>query len=355
MTDILQNLYQEYKNAISNNYTAIAQFESAFRLVSYVIAGRFEDSTILSELLYSASNLLILFNDAIIKKASGILPKVSASQERLQSLVTILEYVGVFIEITAQRLYGDIGKWVAITVLQIAKSVCRFLLFVKHEVGIQAVPPLSPIDREAILKEAVAQKQNQPTLEDEPALQQTSSAKNGSVPSVTFTLKRSGKYMRSLTAAPPMKLRDWKLPEPPLCTTKTLRENHKPTKLSRSQAWGECLYIFKPLIHLTSLYLCGISSFKPLLLSSGLDVTSLYLIGESRDLNKQEQAELRRRSLMLVMYLLRSPLYDCYTKKKLLGLLRGLANTVPGISIILVPLMEYLPVWQKIYFYTWST
>lgn len=44
-------------------------------LLIYIL-GRFEDSTILSELLYSASNLLILFNDAIIKKASGILPKV---------------------------------------------------------------------------------------------------------------------------------------------------------------------------------------------------------------------------------------------------------------------------------------
>ncbi|CAL1532099.1 unnamed protein product [Lymnaea stagnalis] len=352
MADILQNLYQEYKNAISNNYNAIAQFESAFRLVSYAIAGRFEDSTIISELLYSASNLLILFNDAIIKKASGILPKVSASQERLQSLVTVLEYVGVFIEITAQRLYGDVGKWVAITVLQIAKSICRFLLFVKHNVGIQAVPPLAPIDREAILKQAVVQKQSDQVNNNQG---KTQTATNGPIPSVTFTLKRSGKVMRSMATAPPMNLRDWKLPQLPSVSSPVLKENCKPTKLSRSQVWGECIYIFKPLIHLTSLYIYGTSSFKPWLLSSGLDVSSLYLIGDTAALNRQEQAELRRRSLMLVMYLLRSPFYDRYTKIKLLGILKGLSDTIPGVSLVLGPLMDYLPIWQKIYFYTWST
>ncbi|KAH9488916.1 Peroxisomal membrane protein pex16 [Bulinus truncatus] len=352
MADILQNLYQEYKNAISNNYTAIAQFESAFRLVSYAIAGRFEDSTILSELLYSASNLLVLFNDAIIKKASGILPKVSPSQERLQSLVTILEYVGVFIEVTAQRLYGEIGKWIAITVLQIAKSVCRFLLFVKHDVGIQAVPPITPIDREAILKQAVVEKQKLQIVEE--STQQTENTL-AVAPNVTFLLKRSGKVMRSLSTAPPMKLRDWKLPKAPGGILKTSKENFKPTKLSRTQVWGECLYIIKPLIHLTSLYCCGTSSFKPWLLSSGLDVTSLYLIGDTKELNPQEQAELRKRALMLAMYLLRSPFYERYSKKKVLGLLRGLSNTIPGVSLILGPLMDYLPVWQKIYFYTWST
>ncbi|KAI8781243.1 peroxisomal membrane protein PEX16 [Biomphalaria glabrata] len=349
MAELLQNLYQEYKNAISNNYTAIAQFESAFRLVSYAIAGRFEDSTILSELLYSASNLLVLFNDAIIKKASGILPKVSTSQERLQSLVTILEYVGVFIEITAQRLYGDVGKWFAITVLQIAKCVCRLLLFAKHNVGIQAVPPISPIDREAVLKQAVAHKQKLQTVDKLPSEQTTCV-----VPEVTFQLKRSGKVMRSLSTTPPMKLRDWKLPsQKPVL--KSISGDGKPSKLSRAQMWGEGLYIVKPLIHLASLYCCGSSSYKPWLLSSGLDVTSLYLIGDTKELNHQEQAELRKRALMLAMYLLRSPFYDRYSKQKVLGLLRGLSNTIPGVSLVLGPLMDYLPVWQKIYFYTWST
>ncbi|GFN86743.1 peroxisomal membrane protein pex16-like [Plakobranchus ocellatus] len=57
----------------------------------------------------------------------------------------------------------------------------------------------------------------------------------------------------------------------------------------------------------------GPSSFKPWLVSSGLDIGSLCLLGDSKDLNPQEQAELRRRALMLAMYLLRSPFYDRYS------------------------------------------
>ncbi|BFZ02338.1 hypothetical protein BsWGS_05377 [Bradybaena similaris] len=78
-------------------------------------------------------------------------------------------------------------------------------------------------------------------------------------------------------------------------------------------------------------------------------------MGDSQNLNRQEQSELLHRALMLALYLLRSPFYDRYTKQRLLRSLRALSDNVPGLSIILVPLMDYLPVWQRIYFYTWST
>ena len=41
MSELLQNLYDEYVKAVSQNSATIAQFESAFRLISYAIAGKF--------------------------------------------------------------------------------------------------------------------------------------------------------------------------------------------------------------------------------------------------------------------------------------------------------------------------
>ena len=41
MADFLQKLYEEYKITICKNAATIGQFESAFRIFSYVIAGRF--------------------------------------------------------------------------------------------------------------------------------------------------------------------------------------------------------------------------------------------------------------------------------------------------------------------------
>ncbi|GFS20021.1 peroxisomal membrane protein PEX16-like [Elysia marginata] len=331
MAEMLQKLYEEYKVTVCKNAATIGQFESAFRIFSYVIAGKFEDSAILSELLYSASNLLVLFNDTIIRSASGILPKVPASQERLKNIITVLEYVGVFVEVSAERMYGEVGRWAAIAVLQIAK--------------------------EAVLKQNKSEAEN--TVQEESAPVSKSDAESKGA-SVSFVLKRSGKTMRSLSRAEPLKFRNWKVPgndpaQPPAKPKRVTRDNLVPSKLTRKQAWGEILYILKPVIHLGSLCLCGQSSFKPWLVSSGLDIGSLCLLGDGTTLNSQEQTELRRRALMLAMYLLRSPFYDRYSKQKLLQILRGLSTTIPGVSLALVPLMEYLPVWQRIYFYTWST
>ncbi|RUS81044.1 hypothetical protein EGW08_011210 [Elysia chlorotica] len=354
MADFVQKLYEEYRSAVCKNAATIGQFESAFRIFSYVIAGKFEDSAILSELLYSASNLLVLLNDTIIQSAAGIIPKVPASQERLKNIITVLEYVGVFVEISAERMYGEFGRWAAIAVLQIVKCVCRFLMLVKFGVGIQAVPPMSPIDREAVLK------QNESAAKDTNQNHAATSNGEANVPSMSFVLKRSGKTMRSLSTTEPLKFRDWKVPSTNGSQSsgkpkKMTRDNLMPSRLTRKQAWGEILYILKPVLHLGSMCLCGQSSFKPWLVSSGLDLGSLCLLGDGSDLNSQEKTELRRRALMLAMYLLRSPFYDRVSKEKLLQTLSALSNSIPGVSLALVPLMEYLPVWQRTYFYTWST
>ena len=40
MAEMLQKLYEEYKSTVCKNAATIGQFESAFRIFSYVIAGR---------------------------------------------------------------------------------------------------------------------------------------------------------------------------------------------------------------------------------------------------------------------------------------------------------------------------
>lgn len=43
------------------------------------ISGRFENGEIISELIYSASNLLVFLNDCVFKAASKYVPKVFVS------------------------------------------------------------------------------------------------------------------------------------------------------------------------------------------------------------------------------------------------------------------------------------
>lgn len=78
-------------------------------------------------------------------------------------------------------------------------------------------------------------------------------------------------------------------------------------------------------------------------------------MGESKELNPKEKAELKRRNLMLIYYLMRSPFYDKYTKQRFIGVLRFIAQYVPLSGFIIRPVLEYLPTWQRMYFYVWAS
>lgn len=71
-------------------------------------------------------------------------------------------------------------------------------------------------------------------------------------------------------------------------------------------------------------------------------------------LSKIEKEELVRRQVGLLLYIVRSPFYDNYSKMRIIALLRFLSNRVPFARLVADPLEKYLPQWQNTYFYTWS-
>ncbi|KAL8614330.1 hypothetical protein ACOMHN_007668 [Nucella lapillus] len=351
-----KNLYEEYKRVVGKNPQLITQLESVFRVASYLVAGRFHDSQVLSELFYTASNLIVMLNDAILRKkadVNGAIPKTTVSQKRLMRIVTVLEYVEVFVEMTALRLWGQTGRWIAITAIQIAKAVARYLLLVHYKAGIQPVPPICPLNRRHLPGNNNEEDENP---QDQEMKESSTDMMNGFQVPITVTLKRSGRVMRTLAMTPPqLSHRDWHLPSLNIEEKKAARENLFPSPLTSQRMLGETLHIAKPLVHLCSLYLFGLSSWKPWLLSGGLDVTSLSLLGDPKNLNGNEQGEMRRRCMMLLLYLLRSPFYDRFSQAKIIMMLKLLADSVPGMSLLMRPLLDYIPQWQKVYFYIWST
>ncbi|KAK6179151.1 hypothetical protein SNE40_011572 [Patella caerulea] len=346
MSELLKNVCFKYQKSVSENPNVIGQVETGFRLLSYIVAGRFQDSQIISELMYSASNLLVLMNDAILKGTSKIEQILPLSIERLMRYLTIIEYIEVFVEITALRMSGSIGRWVVILVIQIAKAAFRLILLTRYNAGIQPTPPITPLNRESIIAESRSGHQST-TTDDTISSDQL-------VPEMTFKLTRSGRSIRKLEATPAMHLRKWNLP----VENKSSKERHTiltPTVLDRQRIWAEGIHIIKPLIHLATLYKCGQASWKPWLLSCGFDISSLCMMGEPFDLNSNEKGELRRRTFMLLFYLLRSPFFDRFSQAKIIFMLKILADNIPGISLLIRPFIEYLPQWQKCYFYTWSS
>lgn len=87
-----------------------------------VFLGRISSSTVISELIYSLSNLLVLFNDRIIEKSNLPSERIRDGTENMLVLIlTRLEYCEVFIELSARKVWGDPGKWFVIFVIQFIK------------------------------------------------------------------------------------------------------------------------------------------------------------------------------------------------------------------------------------------
>ncbi|XP_077994619.1 peroxisomal membrane protein PEX16-like [Glandiceps talaboti] len=371
ITTKYHNYCESYKEWVIKNPEVASQIEHTVRIMSFLVAGRFEQSQELAELVYAAANLLVYVNDGILRKAATFKLKLPPpSQYRLMSWLTVIEYVEVFAEIAARRLAGEVGRWIVILAIQIIKAALRAILLIFHKVGLQSLLPLFPLNRQRDVE----------TSEETDSSTSTNNTFNESdvdreqdfnedfekvyreceerteKGAMTFTGKRTGRVVRTLDAAPPLNNRSWKLPIEKESETEEPWTNYlPPTQLTGKRIIAESLYIARPLVHLASMFKCGQLSWKPWFLSCGMDISSLLLMEDPQDLNVNEKAELRRRSIYMLYYLLRSPFYDKFSKMKILFMLQAVANKIPGAGLIVRPLIEYLPYWQQVYFYTWGS
>ncbi|XP_049765699.1 peroxisomal membrane protein PEX16 [Schistocerca cancellata] len=330
-------LYESYRQWVCNNPQVAGDVESTVKWVSYFVAGRISHSSVLSELIYSVSNLLVLFNDRIIHNSTCKIKGGPA--DRLKIWLTVIEYSEVFIEVAARRRWGSRGKWTVAVILQLLKCAAKLHLLFNYKEHVIQNPPVPPVRRKTIEEEKI-RKEEKWKLE-----------------SMSFALKRSGRLIRKVQGAPPIHLRDWKplksVPENGIYeqNSHSIRE-----VLKKETVIAEVVYIVKPLMHLYAMWRHGPKSWKPWLISLLVDVVSLFAYRKTvHKLTRQQRMEVSRRAFALVLYILRSPFYEAHSRDRIQSFLHAMSETVPLTGILCRPLAQYLPVWQDTYFYVWSS
>ncbi|GAB6029995.1 Peroxisomal membrane protein pex16 [Chamberlinius hualienensis] len=355
---VLRSSWERYQGFVKKNIDILGEVEGGLKWISYLVAGQSKESSqVYSELLYSSSNILLIINDSIIRRATikdGRIPEKILwilNDDHFRVALTLIDYLEVFIEYSCLRLWGNRGKWLAVTLVQLCKAVLRLTLLITKHAGFIRSPAVTPLTTKQ-------RKCAQLKLSSNESVDQTTEKKTTDQFQMTFTLKRSGRTIRTMSAAPTALGRSWQVPQshniPMDNTDVVIEDNVTSTVLDQTKFLAEIIHIFRPIVHLIALQFCGLNSWKPWVMALGMDVTSLRLIGDPAILNRSEQRELRFRSWGLLFYLLRSPFFERHTKEKIIRALQRVARTVPGSQYLLNPLVEYLPTWQKVYFYTWN-
>lgn len=375
------HVIKNYPNFVVKQPLVAAEIESALRWISYFAAGKmlcscmfnttnrtysptaskYNSSHILSEFLYSSANLMQLLNDNLLRKAAKIGINIDATVTHLQTLLQVLEYTSVLMEYSTNRFASDVGRWIIIGCFQVAKAVIRLILLLKYKQGLTTGNPILPLDRRADL---ISLQNNNPTAanihegrqEDEDHVDE---GIEGDSSDPTVKLKRSGRVMRTLDKAPSRGQRNWLLPNVDPRFRQLLEKNRKdapPTALTDHHVIAEILHITRPVVHLAFMGIFGTAAWTPYVVSLGMDLGSLKLLHEPHDKiwNLKERIELGQRSFALILYLLRSPFFDRYTKERILRILSGMANKIPLFGRLIQPMVTYLPEWQRTYFYVWG-
>lgn len=370
---------KKYESFVRLNPRLAAEMEAIMRWSSYLIASR--KSPIIGELLLSGANLLQLCNDILLRQANTELKLNLESQAtQLKTFLSVIQSLELFAEIYAREIYGPIGRWAIIAVIQITKSAIRLVLLLIYNEGIsrsQAIVPLDRIHYTEIVK--LQQQFNNVPLENlfDEAVPSTSQQDV----SKSVVLKSSGRRMRSIKDSKGSRFGDLALNKDPSNSISLIQKRklvlllnrykvHKSATLNEKQIYGEILHITRPVAHLAMMGVFGPQSWISYITSMAMDVSSLYLVRPTKNelnvelmdsdrqiayqFNLNERMELGQRASSLLLYLLRSPFFDQYTKERALEGLSTVAGSVPLVGGVLATFVNYIPEWQKDYFRLWS-
>lgn len=388
-----KDYFSKYEKFVKFNPRVAAEVEAIIRWSSYLIATR--KSPILGELLSSGANILQLCNDIILRQNNPQLKlDLSSCATQLKTFLSVIQSLELLAEIYGRDYYGATGKWAIVTVIQIAKAAIKLILLLVFDDGLTKTQSILPLDRIHYteickLQERFGDQLDNLDSDEEDRIQEVTEDGTSSKNNKSVILKSTGRKMRSISDAPPKEARfssitSNKEQQGSFTAVQKQRltilldryREHKSAVLTERQLYGELLHIARPIAHLALMGAFGTKSWISYITSLAMDVSSLYLvrslpipmpqgvsmtatmsqqtIPKCYHFNLNERMELGQRASSLLLYLLRSPFFDDYTKQRALQGIATTAENIPLFGSFIATFINYIPDWQKDYFRVWS-
>jgi peroxin-16 len=374
-----------YESWLSSNQSWVLPIIDAARSLTLFLPGRFSESQIQSEGIYTALNCIQLLHDNILNRPRQVtaelkydpnlyFPSLNSQPlnnkfyRNLQHVLTIFHYTEVLLEMMATRYFDRHphlksklrNKYSIILLIELIKAICRLSMLYKNHGRILLPPTQNELHLQAGRRAREKAKQSRKATEHSNT-SGSAVAEFDDLIDIYVNHGRGkenphGNYNLNLTLHP------------------MESSAYKPSQV---QVLAEILHIIRPVIYVAAkLYFDNNSnppissnlnnatnnessnipstnlnsSWHPWLLSLFVDILSRSLQRNSANLSPAQRVEISRRTLNWGFYLLRSPMFDSYTQFPLLRI-SDFLQRLPLLGGLLSSLIDLIFQLQHHYFY----
>jgi len=307
------------------------------------LPGRFSETEVKSEAIYTALNLMTLYHDSIMDRSRGfttcdylLVTGERSGAQRLKNLLTFLHYTETLIEMLSARYFGASGtyigrregKWIIVAIVELIKACCRLRLLSING-GRMLVSPTP--DEARLLRDRRA---------GEHVLSQISTLSDLDKPKSMDIMQMYAKHGRS-----PQNPHGNFVPHP---------QHPRDTEAfipSHREILGEVLFFIRPVVYVVGRVLCKEDSWRPFLLSLFVDIASKQCLAKFTDMSPSQRSEAARRLFLYAYYLVRDPFFHRFTSVPLLAFGRFL-RSLPVFGALFGGVIELLLALQGHHFYT---
>ncbi|XP_076948699.1 peroxisome biogenesis protein 16-like isoform X1 [Bidens hawaiensis] len=350
---------EAYKRWVRRNKEYVHSLESLANGLTWLLPERFAESEIIPEAVTSILGIVTSVNEHIIETTPTNPAQMHTRPPEgsffpYSLFLTLMKDVESLVEVMAQQLYGDDNKWNFIAVTEATKVLARLALLRNSGYrmllqGGETINDEKTANQPPTHGRLLHQGRNGHFTPEGRALSAMSRfGENARMISDPTWFRRAEHHQRAI-----MPLPETDVKRPTLSSF--LSEKGVPGGLL---LFGEVMFIARPLVYVLLIRKYGSRSWLPWFVSLTIDLvgmsSSTILLTGQQDwklcLSDPEKDELRRRKLLLALYLMRDPCFGKYTRQRLEGAEKTLEH-VPIVGFLTAKLIELLVGAQTRYTY----